>query len=512
MKKQKISTSVPACLSDFTAETNEMFSRAKLKVFYVGQTADKRLFTESFAKEIIKTLPYAPVVSHYDAEKDDFVGHAEQQNIYGIVDPLKEISFEEIDGQTWAVAEVVLYTERPDELGDIAKKIIGKPHSLELDPKTLQYKINYDKHRKLKNIEFTSGKFVGVSVLGSDQQPAFTGSAFFSVDTEFSKKMDLLKDYLKHSAEELSMEEQILNFVELSWGEKTKAIYKALDATYGVGNTYTVDIFDGSVVCYLWHEETCESELVRINYSLNDNGECTLGEATKVRIAYEEIVEASADASIDEDPKEEPKEDENVPEEEPKKEDCECDPEKEEPKKEDCECSESEEDKEEEDKEDYKCGDPEEKKEDAECGEPKEDEEEKKDDFVASEEPASEPQTDFSAEQDEPDADPVNEEGTDEPNASTFIESENEELKALERNEKLTLINSFASELGEEVLSKYNAEVDNYSKEELQISLLKEQINSMKSSAKKPMKAFKTINVNDKPQVKSLDELVRSYL
>lgn len=506
MKKQKISTSVPACLSDFTIEANEMFSRAKLKVFYVGETADKRLFTEDFAKEIIKTLPYAPVVSYYDKEKEDFVGHAEQQNIYGIVDPFKEIAFEEIDGQKWAIAEVVLYTERPDEVGNIAKKIVGKPHSLELDPKTLQYKINYDKHRKFKNIEFTSGKFVGVSVLGSDQQPAFPGSAFFSVDTEFSKKMDLLKDYLKHSTEELSMEEQILNFVELSWGEKTKAIYKALDATYGVGNTFVIDIYDTSVVCYLWHEEASESELVRIDYSLNDNGDCTLGEAKKVRITYEEVVEASSNASVDD----QNEKDEDIEECEcnpkEKKKECECNPKE---KKKDCECGSEEEN------EDCVCN-PKEKKKNCESNskEGNENCESNLEEGNANcesnlEEETLELQEDFSA---TPNVDPINEEGIDEQNASTFTESENEELEALKRNEKLALINSFASELGEEVLSKYTADVDNYSKDELQISLLKEQIDVMKSSAKKPLKVFKTINENDKPQAKSLDELVRSYL
>lgn len=280
------------------------------------------------------------------------------------------------------------------------------------------------------------------------------------------------------------MEEQILNFVELSWGEKTKSIYKALDATYGVGNTFVIDIYDTSVVCYLWHEEASESELVRIDYSLNDNGDCTLGEAKKVRITYEEVVEASSNASVDD----QNEKDEDI-------EECECNPKEE---KEDCVCN------------------PKEKKKNCESNSEEGNEnseynlEEGNENCESNlEEETSELQEDFSA---TPNADQINEEGIDEQNASTFTESENEELEALKRNEKLALINSFASELGEEVLSKYSADVDNYSKDELQISLLKEQIDVMKSSAKKPLKVFKTINENDKPQAKSLDELVRSYL
>ncbi len=95
MRKIKFSTNIPAYLSNFSEEeSNEKFSRAKLKVFYQGETPDHRYFSKSFAKKIIKTLPYTPVVSQYDEKADDFIGHASEQNIYGIVDPLGKIDFE----------------------------------------------------------------------------------------------------------------------------------------------------------------------------------------------------------------------------------------------------------------------------------------------------------------------------------------------------------------------------------------------------------------------------------
>jgi len=103
MKKRIINYNWPATLS-FSAENNnenEMFSRGKLKVFYKGETADHRYFSDSFAQQLVKTLPYTPIVSYYDEEKDDFVGHATEQAIYGIVDPCTEVSFEEMeDGNT----------------------------------------------------------------------------------------------------------------------------------------------------------------------------------------------------------------------------------------------------------------------------------------------------------------------------------------------------------------------------------------------------------------------------
>lgn len=165
-------------------------------MFYKGETADHRYFSDAFSEDLVKSLPYTPVVSYYDEEKDDFVGHATEQQILGIVDPCVTPRFEEgADGVTWCLCDVVLYTERPDKVGDIAKKIVGHSQSLELDPNSVKYVVNYDEKRHFKNIEFTAGKFVGVSVLGSDQKPAFTGSHFFSVDEKFESKMKILKDY-----------------------------------------------------------------------------------------------------------------------------------------------------------------------------------------------------------------------------------------------------------------------------------------------------------------------------
>ena len=293
MRKVKVQTNLPAYLSDFVSEPNEKFSRAKLKVFYIGETADKRLFTEKFAKKVIKTLPYTPVVSSYDADEDDFVGHAAEQNIYGIVDPCGKITFEEEDGQTWATCDVVLYTERPDSTGKIASKIVGKQHSLELDPKTVRYTVNYDSKKKLKNIEFLDGEFVGVSVLGDKQKPAFSGSHFFKASQrgDFEAKMDILRDYCENKRGN-DMDVTILNFVELSWSEQSKLVYKALEEKFGQYCIYPVEWYNDKVITYIYSEETQESALFRVDFSINEDGnQVELAEPVKVRVEYVDVVE-----------------------------------------------------------------------------------------------------------------------------------------------------------------------------------------------------------------------------
>jgi hypothetical protein len=175
--------SIPAFIEDIAVDTeNAKYSKAKLKIFYVGQTVDKRLFTKEFSDKLLSTIAYTPVVGFYSVADDDFVGHNNVQHIYGLVPESANIEYVEDaeQGVTFAVTDVILYTGREDEIGTIAAKIVGKQHSLELDPKTVAYKINYDEAGNFSNIEFTNGELVGLSVLGDNDRPAFAGSEFFS--------------------------------------------------------------------------------------------------------------------------------------------------------------------------------------------------------------------------------------------------------------------------------------------------------------------------------------------
>lgn len=242
----------------------------------------------------MKTLPYTPVVSYYDEEKDDFVGHATEQQIYGIVDPKVEPSFEvDTDGNTWCVCDVVLYTERPDKLGTIAQKIVGHKQSLELDPHSAEYVINYDEHKHFKNIEFTAGKFVGVSVLGNDQEPAFTGSEFFAYNAEFERKMQILREYCESKEDPHIQGGNTMNyseFIKLSWGEAAELIMSAIAKAYQ-NDAYVnlIDMYDDSVIVQFYYFIEQANKLMRVGYEISDNGDVKLGKVNEVRVVYEDI-------------------------------------------------------------------------------------------------------------------------------------------------------------------------------------------------------------------------------
>ena len=298
-------------MSDFAAVNdddtpNEVFSRGKLKVFYKGETADHRYFSDAFAEKLLKSLPYTPIVSYYDEEAKDFRGHSPEQAIYGIVDPCRQPRFEkDEDGKEWCVCDVVIYTERAGKIGEIAKQIVGHKQSLERTD--AKYVINYDAHRHFKNIEFTDGKFVGVSVLGNDQEPAFTGSQFFTAEAQetLEAKLKLLRDYCSQAAQEnLDQKEktsnggfsmQITNYSEfrkLTWGETATKLDETLTKEYGhEAYTSIEDMEDGFVYVRFYSYLDGSVSLYRIQYSLADDGSVQLGDRKPVRRTWEVIPE-----------------------------------------------------------------------------------------------------------------------------------------------------------------------------------------------------------------------------
>ena len=516
MKKQTINLSWPAQLSDFAKDTvQENFSRGKLKVFYKGETADHRFFSDSFSEELVTTLPYTPVVSYYDEDKQDFVGHATEQQILGIVDPCVEPCFEEDEeGKVWCVCDVVLYTERPDRVGDLAKKIVGHKQSLELDPSSVQYKINYDEKKHFKNIEFTAGRFVGVSVLGDDQKPAFSGSSFFSCDEQFENKMRILKEYCEkeHHEENGGNEMNLQEFMKLSWGEISTKVEQAIAREYeNDACCYVVDMYEDSAIARLYYWVEGVQKLMKINYVCDENGNVTLGDVVEVRVTYEPVVEAPIQATevekvgvenATEDIKEyEVKESEVVEEKDEKDEkeeetfvESDKDDKDEEEGTEEDPTEESEDDK--DDKDDDKvvhaaCGEVEEQPtaEAAEVSNAEVTEEER----VISDEQITAEETDSSS--------------------TSFAESERAEFEALKREKKINILNSYKEILSDEEYDSYLGSIDSFTEDDLELKLLK-LYKDFKEEEPKPFRAFAfapILNAKEKER-NSIDDFIKSNL
>lgn len=504
MKKHAINFSWPACLSDFSKDTaQENFSRGKLKVFYKGETADHRYFSDSFSKELIKSLPYTPVVSYYDEEKDDFVGHATQQQILGIVDPCVEPSFEQDeDGVDWCVCDVVLYTERPDKVGDLAKKIVGHKQSLELDPSSVKYIINYDEKRHFKNIEFTAGKFVGVSVLGSDQKPAFTGSEFFSYNEQFENKMKLLREYCESKHDQINDGGNKMNlqeFMKLSWGDISVKVEEAIYTEYQEeAFTQIVDMFDDCAIVRFYSYIDGSCKLIRVRYTCDDNGVVTLGIVNEVHVTYEDIKTAIEETGVEQatelpniKPSDEPKEKSDADD-----------------FKKGCNAESSEpDDEEKQDKEDNEFKDEDSK-------EPSND---KTDDVVdaACADAATDAAQVTNAEVTETNekVSVENEQIKEEDSSTTsFAESERAEFEALKREKKIDLLNSYKEYLTDEEYGDFESRIDTFEVDTLEVELLKKYKSHTERTPQKTMRAFALTSQQNENARNPLDDFVRKNL
>jgi hypothetical protein len=436
----------------------------------------------------------------------------------------------------------VLYTERPDQVGEIAKKIEGHNQSLELGD--MKYVINYDERKHLKNIEITAGQIIGVSVLGSNERPAFTGSQFFSYNPDFEQKMRLLKNYCEQESigqnnggNEMNLQE----FMKLSWGEISTKVSKAIEQEY-VNEYYTmvVDMFKEHAIVRFYSLIDGSNKLMKVKYAVQKDGSITLGNVNEVYVSYNDYA-----CSDEEEVKEEEKKDEEetfakVEADEEVSETSEEDEKEDKNKEESEEKFESVEEEEEEKKDEE-----DDKSTESESDDTEEDDQEKEkeaDEFDCSNEGVSEAVSDISTMADAVDSancvddseeaapdeyakaptdDEVKEEDEDEdedkskdPSGfASFTQSERAELEELKKEKKINLLDSYKEVLTEEEYDSYKADINNFSEEGLELELLRKfKLASGKTKKTTRMFAFDPSVKTTNASADSLDSVVSKYI
>ena len=553
-----VNLNIPVSLFDYRESSNTLYSFAKLKIFYIGETADKREFTKEFSDNLLETLPYVPIVGYYDEEEEDFIGHNPSvQHIYGVVPEDTSLEYIVENGKEYAVCDVILYTGRLDQTGEIAQKIVGKPHSLELNPEDTTYDIVMDSEGNLRKITFTAGSLLGLSILGDDEKPAFTGSGFFKASEE--NFTDELRSSMNQAYQEIAVNFKS-RFSRHSYENRMRRLHKTLDKTLPDDYADIVEMTDE--FAHYWYM----GDYYRIYYI--DNGyECTLiGEPEIVHRCfltdYEiEIIEGYETSDwldyLDSDEKEKAQkaiqsikkqfgkknlenhindhedvevktvevkelQEQEIVETNDSTETSEINEETAEVTN--AELAEevvntelAEEDK---DKEDYE---EEEKEEEMEEQEDEEEEmEEQEDEEEELEEKEDKDKDKYSNEEGEEFAEETTQETAqieqqdqEESNSAALNNSEREELEAFRRERKQGLIDSFEDDLSAEFLETLSENIDNYSFEELEIELSKEFTKTVRSTKKEQtqQKAFvnsRQVKTARTPEEK-VAEMIRVY-
>lgn len=211
-------------------DINPLMSACEIKVFYIGQNRNKSFISKQVATQMAKTLRGAPIVGYYKPDKEDFTDHGEEITIdgdgvhfknntkpYGFVAPDAKVWFKDFEEEddfgnsiirTYLMTTGYLWEGQFEE----AKKIFeddGKPHSMELNEKSLKGHWATDPNSNMEFFIINDAIFEKLCILGDAVEPCFQGSgvtapevsATFSLDDNFKHTLFTMMEELKYALE-----------------------------------------------------------------------------------------------------------------------------------------------------------------------------------------------------------------------------------------------------------------------------------------------------------------------
>jgi len=107
--------------------------------------------------------------------------------------------------------------------------------------------------------------------------------------------MNLLKEYCEAQKNEQASggnEMNLTEFIKLSWGEKAQKVADAVDSEYGREYyNYVVDMYEDRAIMRFYSYFDGSSRLMAISYSISEDGIVSLGDIKEVHVTYEDVPE-----------------------------------------------------------------------------------------------------------------------------------------------------------------------------------------------------------------------------
>ena len=202
-----------------------LVSKCECKVFYLGHNRNGSHIDKSVAVQMAQTLPGCPVVGYYSESKEDFRDHGElvtidgdgvkfkcQTTPYGFVAPDSKVWFKDFEDtdefgntviRTYLMTECYLWTGQFEEAMKVYNE--GRPHSMELDEKTLKGFWSTDNNCGMDFFIINDAIFSKLCILGEDVEPCFEGSSItapkvsssFTLDSNFKNTLFSMMEDLK---------------------------------------------------------------------------------------------------------------------------------------------------------------------------------------------------------------------------------------------------------------------------------------------------------------------------
>ncbi len=228
---QSIATiSSPEFINLQPLDLNPLMSSCEIKVLYLGKNRNQSYITKEVATTMAKTLRGAPIVGYYIENKDDFADHGEQIILdsegfrmncltkpYGFVAPDAKVWFQDFEDtdefgntetRTYLMTTGYLWTEQFPECKSVVEGS-GKPHSMELDEKTMKGKWTTDNKSGIEFFIINDAIFSKLCILGEDVEPCFEGASitapnvsktFTKIDDDFKNTLYSMMQDLKNFA------------------------------------------------------------------------------------------------------------------------------------------------------------------------------------------------------------------------------------------------------------------------------------------------------------------------
>lgn len=305
----KLITNFPITVYGNMQQYNDTISRGRCRVFYKGRNRNGTYITPEFAEKLIASAPYTPVKGIYEFEDGDYTDHGKKRSegrIYGVVPADHNFAWEQHeddDGvmREYACFDVLYYSALYKE----AREIHGKSESMELFRDTLKGEWQYIDGKK--TYVFTDGCFLGLQALGDNVEPCFEGASFYQLAGEgknlCEKEADiiaLLEQYEK-KIDLFNCDEQGGNTMpnvifKISDGQKYEMLFSLLNPNYSCESGWEMDY----LLCEVYEEYAIAKNLAegifeRIYYTKDDSND-SLEITNKERCYIVDINEAEKQA------------------------------------------------------------------------------------------------------------------------------------------------------------------------------------------------------------------------
>jgi hypothetical protein len=209
--KFEIDSTIPIQFEKQEISEDSRFTKVKIYLMHTGKNLNNSVFEKNVVENALPSLANIPLVGYISKDNSnhsDFNGHEQKividkdgvsveylGRVYGIIPETNNARFEfkNVNGidREYLVCEGLLYNKFP-EVVDIFERDGSKSQSMELESSSIEGKFN-----KNGLFEFQQFKFEAACILGEGVTPAMTGSLIekFSMNTMQEQMAELLAEF-----------------------------------------------------------------------------------------------------------------------------------------------------------------------------------------------------------------------------------------------------------------------------------------------------------------------------